>query len=119
RHVHRGLPRRRRTLHREGVSMIVVSRAVPLRRARRARTSLAVVLASLGSALLWPGSLLGQSSSDQTGKSSGPIIDVEKAPDRRIAVGIGKYDDVPASEVGSPPGEVVAFDLDLAGWFQP
>ena len=52
-------------------------------------------------------------------ESTGPVIDVEKAADRRIAVGIGKYPSVSASDVGSPPSEVLAFDLELSGWFQP
>ncbi|GJM44942.1 MAG: protein TolB [Gemmatimonadota bacterium] len=49
---------------------------------------------------------------------SGPIIDVQKEADRRIAVGIDKYPLISAEEVGSPPGDVLAFDLELSGWFQ-
>jgi TolB protein len=49
----------------------------------------------------------------------GPIIDIEKEADRRISIGIGKYPEIPAKELGSPPGNVVAFDFELSGWFQP
>lgn len=45
-------------------------------------------------------------------------IDVEKDADLRIAIGVGKYSAVPASEIGSPAGDVVAFDLEMSGWFQ-
>lgn len=47
-----------------------------------------------------------------------PLIDVTKAADRRIAIGVGKYPGISGSEVGSPPGEVVAYDFELTGWFQ-
>ena len=49
----------------------------------------------------------------------GPVIDVEKAPDKRIAIGIGKYPGLPADEIGSPAHEVAAFDFELSGWFTP
>lgn len=48
-----------------------------------------------------------------------PVIDVTKAADRRIAIGVGKYPDLSGKDVGSAPGEVVAYDFDLTGWFQP
>ncbi len=51
--------------------------------------------------------------------AQGAYIDVEKEADRRIATGIGKFPTVPATVVGSPPDQVVAFDLELSGWFQP
>jgi TolB protein len=51
--------------------------------------------------------------------AQGPVIDVEKEADRRIAVGVGKYPTLSAGEVGSPPEHVVAYDLELSGWFQP
>jgi TolB protein len=50
--------------------------------------------------------------------AAGPIIDVEKEADRRIAVGVDKYDSISTSEVGTPAGDVLAFDLELSGWFQ-
>lgn len=53
-----------------------------------------------------------------SGSLAGPIIDVEKEADRRIAVGIDRYPDVSAEAVGSMPDDVVAFDLELSGWFQ-
>lgn len=51
--------------------------------------------------------------------AEGPIIDVTKEADRRIAVGIPKLGNLPAETIGSPPANVVAFDLELSGWFQP
>jgi TolB protein len=55
----------------------------------------------------------------RSARAESPIIDVRKRADRRIAVGVDHYRDVPADEVGSPPGQVVAFDLELSGWFEP
>jgi TolB protein len=51
-------------------------------------------------------------------RAEGPIVDVTKNPDARIAVGIGKYDSIPTDRVGSPPGDVLAFDLEISGWFE-
>lgn len=51
-------------------------------------------------------------------RAQAPIIEVEKDADRRIAIGIGKYSELPRGEIGSPPGDVVAFDLELSGWFE-
>ena len=51
--------------------------------------------------------------------AEGPIVDVEKQADRRIAVGVGRYETLSAEEIGSPPGAVVAFDLEISGWFEP
>ncbi len=50
---------------------------------------------------------------------TGPVIDVKKAADRRIAIGIGKYPSVPDKDVGSPAGDVLAYDFELSGWFEP
>jgi TolB protein len=52
-------------------------------------------------------------------RAEGPIIDVRKEADRRIAVGIPKLGDLPSQAIGSPPAHVIAFDLELSGWFQP
>ncbi|MGH2571532.1 MAG: hypothetical protein ACRDGR_09915 [bacterium] len=52
-------------------------------------------------------------------RATGPIIDVTKEADRRIAIGIPKLANLPAETIGSPPDRVVAFDLELSGWFQP
>jgi len=46
------------------------------------------------------------------------LIEVRKASDPSIAVGIGKYESVPADRVGSSPGNVLAFDLEISGWFE-
>ncbi len=50
--------------------------------------------------------------------AAGPIIDVEKDADRRIAAGVDRYADISTAEVGTPAGDVLAFDLELSGWFQ-
>jgi TolB protein len=52
-------------------------------------------------------------------RAEGPIIDVRKRADRRIAAGVDHYRGLATDEVGSPPGQVVAFDLELSGWFEP
>ena len=52
-------------------------------------------------------------------EGTAPLIDVRKAADRRIQIGIGKYPELSGDEVGSPPGEVLGFDFELTGWFQP
>jgi len=52
-------------------------------------------------------------------ESSAPLIDVRTKADRRIAIGIGKYPDLSGAEIGSPAGDVLAFDFELAGWFEP
>jgi TolB protein len=44
-------------------------------------------------------------------------IDVEKNPDARIAIGVGHYPSLPVERVGSPAGNVLAFDLEISGWF--
>lgn len=46
------------------------------------------------------------------------LIEVRKDSDPSVAIGIGKYETVPAERVGSPPGNVLAFDLELSGWFE-
>jgi len=69
-----------------------------------------------GAALAVGAALLGGPGSAH---AQGPIIDVAKEPDRRIAVGVGKYETIPAERVGSPPENVVSFDLELSGWFDP
>ena len=46
-------------------------------------------------------------------------IDVEKEADRRIVIGLDRYAALPAEEIGSPPDQVLAFDFELSGWFQP
>ncbi len=51
--------------------------------------------------------------------AQGATIDVEKDADRRVAVGVGKYPSLSPADVGSLPGHVVAFDLELSGWFEP
>ncbi|MEZ5063158.1 MAG: hypothetical protein R3B81_00400 [bacterium] len=48
-----------------------------------------------------------------------PIIDVSKRADRRIAIGVGRFETLTTEEVGSPAGDVVAFDLEVSGWFEP
>lgn len=52
-------------------------------------------------------------------RAAGPIIDVEKEGDRRISIGVDLYKDVPASDLGATVGDVLAFDLELSGWFEP
>jgi len=47
------------------------------------------------------------------------LPDIEKDADRRIAIGIAKYPDLPAETIGSPAENVLAFDFELSGWFQP
>lgn len=47
------------------------------------------------------------------------LIEVRKDSDPSIAIGIGKYDTVPTERVGSPPGNVLAYDLEISGWFDP
>jgi len=64
-------------------------------------------------ALVWCLALAG------VARAEGPIIDVTKEADRRIAIGVPKLTNLPAQTVGSPPDGVVAFDLELSGWFQP
>jgi TolB protein len=51
--------------------------------------------------------------------AQGATILVEKDADFRIAVGVGKYPELSSSIVGSPPGTVVAFDLEISGRFEP
>ncbi|NNE43575.1 MAG: hypothetical protein HKN12_05165 [Gemmatimonadetes bacterium] len=46
-------------------------------------------------------------------------IDIIKDADSRIAIGVGDYPTLPSDQVGSPPGQVLAFDLEISGWFEP
>jgi TolB protein len=50
--------------------------------------------------------------------AAGPIIDVEKEGDRRITIGIDTYKEL-TGDLGVPPGDILAFDLELSGWFEP
>jgi TolB protein len=50
--------------------------------------------------------------------AAGPIIDVEKEGDRRITVGVDLFKDL-ARDLAGPAGDVLAFDLELSGWFEP
>jgi TolB protein len=52
-------------------------------------------------------------------QGSGPIIDVEKEGDRTISIGVDLYKNIPAGDLGTPVGDVLAFDLELSGWFDP
>jgi len=80
--------------------------------AGRSRPSLTSPSRGLGLALLALAALHAPAAAE------GPIIDVEKEADRRIAVGVDRYPDLSAEAVGSMPDEVVAFDLELSGFFQ-
>jgi TolB protein len=51
-------------------------------------------------------------------QGQGPIIDVEKEGDRRITAGVGLYKEV-GTDQGTAPGDILAFDLELSGWFDP
>ena len=51
--------------------------------------------------------------------AQGATIVVATGADYRIAVGVDKYPEISSSVVGSPPGTVVAFDLEISGRFQP
>ncbi|MBZ0268280.1 DPP IV N-terminal domain-containing protein, partial [bacterium] len=68
----------------------------------------------VGVALLLAGAWLAAAPSH----AAPPIIDVEKAADRRVAIGVDRYPAVSAEDVGSMPDDVLAFDLELSGLFQ-
>ena len=51
--------------------------------------------------------------------AAGPIIDVEKEGDRRIAVGVGSLQGAWVGRSWRSAGDVLAFDLELSGWFEP
>jgi TolB protein len=46
-----------------------------------------------------------------------PIINVEKEGDRRIAIGVGLYKEISTNDAAA--GDILAFDLELSGWFDP
>jgi TolB protein len=60
-------------------------------------------LVSLGAAPAW---------------AAGPIIDVEKEGDRRITAGVDLFKEI-GGDLGAPAGDILAFDLELSGWFEP
>lgn len=51
--------------------------------------------------------------------AAGPIIDVEKTGDRRIAIGVDLYKEIPSADLGASAGDLIAFDLEISGWFDP
>ncbi len=51
--------------------------------------------------------------------SAAPIIDVEKEGDRRIAIAVDLYKELGSADLGGSVGDVLAFDLELSGWFEP
>lgn len=71
----------------------------------------------LGVALAAAAVLAPAAGSPARAQGAADIIDVQKDSDPSIAVGIGKYETLPTERVGSPPGNVLAFDLEISGWF--
>ncbi len=71
---------------------------------RGAGTAIALLVAAGG----WHGTV----------RAAGPIIDVEKEGDRRITAGVDLFKGV-GGDLSAPAGDVLAFDLELSGWFEP